>query len=100
MAPLAPPSTTFGQLEALGLEIEVTCQKCGRRAIIDATQRGLAGQRIAGRRFRCQALDATGRSCGGIGLPTLLETLGRQRTWPRGAAQHASALRWPKPGAK
>ena len=100
MAPLAPPNTTFGQLEALGLEIEVTCQKCGHRATVDATQPALAGRRIAGRRFRCQALDAKGRPCGGIGLPTLLQALGRQRSWPHRAAHHTSTLRWPKPGAK
>ena len=62
---MPPPSPrTFSDLAAAGLEIEVTCQRCGHRAVIDDTDPALRGRPIAGRRFRS-------RQCGAVGLPSL-----------------------------
>lgn len=58
------PPRTFADLAPAGLELQVTCQRCGHVATIDDTDASLRGQRIAGRRFRCQ-------QCGAIGLPSL-----------------------------
>src|SRR5215470_3374467 len=99
MAPLTPPHATFRELEQLGLEIEVTCQKCGHRSVIDPREPSLADRRIAGRRYRCRNRDEAGRPCGGIGLPSIGPRIGKQRTWTERAAKHTSALRWPKPGS-
>lgn len=59
-----PPLRTFADLEPAGLELGVTCQKCGHQAVVDDRSPKLRNQRVAGRRFRCA-------QCGGIGLPTL-----------------------------
>jgi hypothetical protein len=77
------PPTTFGDLARQQLEVEVVCQKCGHRAVVDAGRRGLAERRIAGARFRCSE-----PGCGGIGLPTIGK-VGKQRRWPRRLAEHA-----------
>ena len=81
---MAPVPTTFAELDRQGLEIEVTCQKCGHRAVVDAKASSVRDLPIAGRRFRCAQ-----PGCGGIGLPTI----GKQRAWVRQLAEHASSLR-------
>ena len=63
MTTSAPPRV-FADLEGAGLELEVTCQKCGHWAVVDDTAPRLRHQRLAGRRYRCA-------QCGAIGLPTL-----------------------------
>jgi DNA-directed RNA polymerase subunit RPC12/RpoP len=63
MTETAPPRT-FADLEPAGLEMAVTCQKCGHWAVIDDKAPKLRNQRIAGRRYRCA-------QCGAIGLPSL-----------------------------
>jgi hypothetical protein len=72
--------TTFADLERQQLEVEVVCQKCGHRAVVDAGAKAIAGRRIAGARFRCSQ-----PGCGGIGLPSI----GKQRRWPQRLAEHA-----------
>jgi hypothetical protein len=74
--PSTPPRT-FADLEPAGLELEVTCQRCGHVAVVDDTAPMLRHQRLAGRRFRCA-------QCGAIGLPSL----GTRRL-----AQHACKVR-------
>ena len=76
MTTSAPPRN-FADLEPAGLELEVTCQRCGHVAVIDDTAPRLRHQRLAGRRYRCA-------QCGAIGLPTL----GTRRL-----AKHASKLK-------
>ena len=80
----AAPIVTFAELDRRGLEIEVTCQKCGHRAVVDGSAPKLRDLPVAGRRFRC-----TRPGCRGIGLPTI----GKQRLWTRRQAEHARALR-------
>jgi DNA-directed RNA polymerase subunit RPC12/RpoP len=63
MTTSAPPRV-FADLEPAGLELEVTCQRCGHVAVIDDTAPRLRNQRLAGRRYRCAR-------CGAIGLPSL-----------------------------
>ena len=62
MVPAKP--RTFGDLERAGLEMAVTCQRCGHQAVVDDTSARLRNQPIAGRRYRCQ-------QCGAVGLPSL-----------------------------
>jgi hypothetical protein len=78
------PRKTFADLDGLGEELEVTCQRCGLVRCLSGNSRGrdgrtLEGQTIVGRRFTCE--------CGGIGLPTI------KRRWPRSLAAHAKAMR-------
>lgn len=73
----SPPPRTFADLEPAGLELAVTCQRCGRQSVIDDVSPGLRHQRIAGRRFRCTA-------CGAIGLPSL-----GKRRWTARLSEHA-----------
>jgi predicted RNA-binding Zn-ribbon protein involved in translation (DUF1610 family) len=73
--PMTP--RTFGDLEQAGLELAVTCQRCGHAAVVDDQAPRLRHQRLAGRRYRCQ-------ECGAIGLPSL----GTRRL-----ADHASKLK-------
>ena len=82
MAPAAP-IVTFAELERRGLEIEVTCQKCGHRSVVNGSAPKLRDLPVAGRRFRC-----TRPGCGGIGLPTI----GKQRLWTQRQAEHARSL--------
>jgi len=67
---------TFGDLAPAGLELEVTCQRCGHVAVVDDTAPRLREQRLAGRRYRCA-------QCGATGLPSL----GTRRL-----AEHASKV--------
>jgi hypothetical protein len=76
MTTTAPPRT-FADLALAGLELEVTCQRCGHVAVIDDTAPRLRHQRLAGRRYRCA-------QCGAIGLPSL----GTRRL-----AEHATKLK-------
>jgi hypothetical protein len=78
------PPRTFADLEPAGLEIAVTCQRCGHVAVVDDQAPRLRNQRLAGRRYRCQR-------CGAIGLPSL----GTRRL-----AEHASKLRGDLSGGK
>jgi DNA-directed RNA polymerase subunit RPC12/RpoP len=71
------PPRTVADLEAAGLEMAVTCQRCGHKAVVDDTAPRLRHQRIAGRRYRCAR-------CGAIGLPSL----GTRRL-----AEHANMLK-------
>jgi hypothetical protein len=63
-AGVAAPPRTFADLEPAGLEMAVTCQRCGQDAVVDNTAPRLRRQRIAGRRYRCARYGA-------IGLPSL-----------------------------
>jgi len=83
---MTPAPTTFSELDRQGMAIEVTCQKCGHRAVVDSQSPRLRHLPIAGRRFRC-----TVQGCGGIGLPSI----GKQRAWVRQLAEHAQSLRAP-----
>jgi hypothetical protein len=76
MTTSAPPRV-FADLEAAGLELEVTCQRCGHVAVVDDKAPRLRNQRLAGRRYRCA-------ECGAIGLPSL----GTRRL-----AEHAGKLK-------
>jgi hypothetical protein len=70
--PAVPPGATFGDLKRLELAVEVTCQRCGNIQRMDGTVITIAHRRIAGARYRCAYSWADGRTCGGIGLPTVL----------------------------
>ena len=72
-----PPSTTFADLKRLQMRVEVTCQRCGNTQRLDGSWVRIAGRRIAGARYRCGYTSADGRTCGGIGLPTLKPELQR-----------------------
>jgi predicted RNA-binding Zn-ribbon protein involved in translation (DUF1610 family) len=76
---MARPMTPriFADLEPAGLELAVTCQRCGHVAVVDDQAPLLRNQRLAGRRYRCQ-------ECGAIGLPSL-DT--------RRLAEHASKVK-------
>jgi hypothetical protein len=63
MTTTAPPRI-FADLEPAGLELEVTCERCGHVAVVDDKAPRLRHQRLAGRRYRCA-------QCGAIGLPSL-----------------------------
>ena len=76
MTTTAPPRT-FADLEPAGLELEVTCQRCGHVAVVDDTAPRLRHQRLAGRRYRCAAVRCD-----------RLAELG-----PRRLAEHASRLK-------
>ena len=76
MTTLAPPRV-FTDPEPAGLELEITCQRCGHLSVGDDQAPRLRNQRIAGRRYRCA-------QCGAIGLPSLCT---------RRLAQHASKVR-------
>ena len=80
--PLATPLTTFGDLAAEGLAIEVACANCGHKRTIDGNAPRLARRRVAGARFRCE-------HCGSVGLPSI----GKQRLWHRRATEHGRKLR-------
>jgi hypothetical protein len=70
------PFRTFADLEQVGLELYVTCQRCHRQKLIEVTP-GLRGRRVAGQRFRCKGKWYDGTPCRGIGLPTIQ----KQRRW-------------------
>ena len=58
------PPRIFADLAPAGLELAVTCQRCGHVAVVDDQAPRLRNQRLSGRRYRCQ-------QCGAIGLPSL-----------------------------
>jgi len=62
MTTSAPPRV-FADLEPAGLELEVTCQRCGHVAVVDDTAPSLRHQRLAGRRYRCA-------QCARVGSPS------------------------------
>ena len=76
-------TTRFSDLPALGVEVKVTCQKCGNQSIVDGTDPRIRNHRVVGARYRCQV-----PGCEGIGLPTL----GKERRWTQKLAEHARAL--------
>lgn len=80
------PPRTFADLEPAGLELAVTCQRCGHQAVVDDASPALRHQSIAGRRFRCT-------DCGAIGLPSL-----GKRRWARQLAEHARTRGSIEPG--
>lgn len=59
-------STRFSDLPWLGVEVEVTCQKCGKVTVIDGRDKTFDNRLVAGARYRCSE-----PGCGGIGRPTL-----------------------------
>ena len=77
-------TTLFSDLPALGVEVLVTCQKCGHERTVDGSDPRLKGRRVTGARYRC---DVPG--CRGIGLPTLRRPL----SWSRKLAEHARSLK-------
>jgi hypothetical protein len=81
------PFRTFADLEKVGLELYVTCQRCHRQKLIEVTPE-LRSRRVAGQRFRCKEKWYDGTPCRGIGLPTIQ----KQRTWARRQAEHARTL--------
>lgn len=96
MAP-SPPIGSFQELAHQRLAIRVTCQRCGHVAIVDPGAPGLSHRRLAGQRFRCSQKLASGKPCGGIGLPSIEESrlpnqLGKARRWPGRLAERAHKL--------
>ena len=73
---------TFGDLARDHLEVEVTCQKCGHRSVVDPSSDRLRDLPIAGRRYRCSQ-----PRCGGIGLPSI-----GKKPWVKRLADHARSL--------
>jgi hypothetical protein len=51
---LALPYTTFDEIAAHGLEVEIECRKCRHRAMADPASPLLRGKRFVDVRFRCQ----------------------------------------------
>jgi hypothetical protein len=45
-APLPLPFRTYGDVEAAGLEISVTCSKCSRSVLIDAGDEAMRDRRL------------------------------------------------------
>lgn len=89
------PLGTFGELGDRDLEIRVVCQRCGHEAVLDAASPSLRDRNLAGQRFRCTQVLASGKPCGGIGLPSIDQAgnLGRARRWPDRLAEHARNFR-------
>lgn len=85
---MALPFKTLGDLERQGLELVVTCQKCRHQSLVPTSSAALRGRRLAGQRFRCSEVLASGLVCRGIGLPAIQ----KQRTWIRRQAEHARRL--------
>jgi hypothetical protein len=50
---LALPFTTFDQVAALGLEVEIYCRRCHHQAKADPASPQLRGKRFVDVRFRC-----------------------------------------------
>jgi len=65
---------SFANLERDGLQMEVECQKCGHRSMVDAASSKLRDWPIAGRRYRSST-----PGCRGIGLPSIAR---KQRSRP------------------
>jgi hypothetical protein len=66
-APLALPFRTYGDVEAAGLEITVTCSKCGRSVLIDASDEAMRNRRLCGARLVCTTVLPHGPTCTGYG---------------------------------
>ena len=66
-APLALPFRTYGDVEAAGLEITVTCSKCGRSVLIDASDEAMRDRRLCGARLVCTTVLPHGPTCTGYG---------------------------------
>jgi hypothetical protein len=91
--------TTFGELEQQRLELRVACQRCGHEAVVDPASPTLRDRRLAGQRFRCSHVLASGEKCNGIGLPSIGPAgehvpgnrggLPPARRWPERLARHA-----------
>ncbi len=89
----AKPIGTFRELRERDLEIRVVCQRCGHEAVIDASSPRLRDRKLAGQRFRCSQVLATGKPCGGVGLPSIDKPgLGKSRLWSHRLACHARKL--------
>jgi hypothetical protein len=69
-----PHDATFADLKRLEVVVEVTCQRCGNKQRLDGSRLTVAHRRVVGARYRCDYAWADGRTCGGIGLPTLMPT--------------------------
>jgi hypothetical protein len=65
--PLPLPFRTYGDVEAAGLEITVTCGKCGRSVLIDAGSEAIRGRRLCGARLVCTRVLPHGPTCTGYG---------------------------------
>jgi hypothetical protein len=59
------PFSTFGELAAFDLEVEVHCPRCGRRAPIERVR----DRCIMGQRFACETVRWHGMRCVGRGIP-------------------------------
>jgi hypothetical protein len=81
---LSLPFKTFGDLEKVGLQMRVVCQRCHRQIVIEGNG-PLRDQAVAGRRYRCKGRYFDGTPCRGIGLPTIEH----QKSWVRRQADHA-----------
>ena len=77
----APPRT-FADLARAGLELEVTCQRCGHVAVVDDTAPRAAPPRLAGRRYRC-ARNAARSAYHSAGRFPLDDVVARQADRPR-----------------
>lgn len=55
-AMLALPFTTFDEIAALGLQVEIECRRCHHRAMADPASPRLRGTRFVDVRFRCEQL--------------------------------------------
>lgn len=93
--------TTFAELEQQSLELRVTCQRCGHMAIVDPGSPALRDRKLAGQRFRCSRVLASGAKCNGIGLPAIekagpppAERAGlTPRLWSQRLARHVERIR-------
>jgi hypothetical protein len=63
------PFSTFGELTAFNLEVEVRCPRCGRRTVIDSSAKVIRDRRIMGQSFMCKTVLWDGRGCPGGGIP-------------------------------
>jgi hypothetical protein len=54
-------------VEAAGLEITVTCSKCGRSVLIDASDEAMRDRRLCGARLVCTTVLPHGPTCTGSG---------------------------------
>jgi hypothetical protein len=86
----ALPFTTFGEIAALGFEIEVHCSSCYRQTKVDPADRRLSDRVFAAAPFRCSGVRDQGFA---VPLPTLQGTRiclhqagGAPAGWRRGDA--------------
>jgi len=74
----AMPFTTFGELSALGLALEVWCAGCKSRRPVGIGER-LAGRRFGRARFICEGQCHDGTPCGGFGHPVVVPVVAVDR---------------------